>query len=149
MGSADNDRSAVARMLSGGHVGGHLTGGHVGALTTTTTTANMFEEEITTPAPNADVRTNKNEGNSGGHGVHVLLTLLGLLGSVGAMSARYFIRRMRAAKSSGSPVRDTRQGDLEVGGATVVREPSRTLLDGDAREAKKIQELTCSTELNF
>merc|ERR1712025_1176011 len=40
MGSAENHRAVGVRMLSRGHVGGgHLTGGHVGPLTTTTTTA--------------------------------------------------------------------------------------------------------------
>jgi hypothetical protein len=37
------------------------------------------------------------------------------------------------------PIEDMRQGDPEAGSATVACQPPRTLLDGDAHEAKRIE----------
>jgi len=37
------------------------------------------------------------------------------------------------------PIEDMRQGDLEAGSTTIACQPPRTLLDGDAHEAKRIE----------
>jgi len=98
--------------------------------------AYTFEEEITTPAPSAP---NQKDTSGMSAGVIVLIVLLVLfcfvLIAVGVVA---MMRKMRAEKGHGMPMKDMRQGDLEAGNATVVREPSHTLLDGGAHEAKRI-----------
>jgi tRNA-binding EMAP/Myf-like protein len=108
--------------------------------------AYTFEEEITTPAPNVEVGPTKDDTSGMSAGLIILIVLLVLLCLVSVVVG-IVSRKMRAEKSNGMPIKDLRQGDLEAGNefrdATVVREPSHTLLDGDAREAKKVEEMTC------
>jgi hypothetical protein len=109
--------------------------------------AYKFEEEITTPAPSADVGPTGNDTSGMSAGLIVLIVLLVLLCLVSVVVGIVVImRKMRAEKKYGMPIKDLRQagqGDLEAGNPTVVREPSHTLLDGNAHEAKKIEEVAC------
>jgi flagellar biosynthesis/type III secretory pathway M-ring protein FliF/YscJ len=104
--------------------------------------AYTFEEEITTPTPSAP---NQKDTSGMSAGVIVLIVLLVLfcfvLIAVGVVA---MMRKMRAEKGHGMPMKDMRQGDLEAGNATVVREPSHTLLDGGAHEAKTIATISSS-----
>jgi len=96
--------------------------------------AYKFEEEITTPAPTADVGPNHDTSGMSA-GLIVLIVLLVLLCLVSlAVSVIVIMRKMRPEKQYGMPLKVLRQGDLETGiretgNATVVREPSHTLLD--------------------
>merc|ERR1711904_632753 len=94
--------------------------------------------DITTPASSA---SNKNGTSGMSAGLIVLIVLLVLLCCVSlALGAFLIMRKMSAEKRDRMPMKDLRQCDLETGNATVVREPSHTLLDGDARETKKVEE---------
>jgi hypothetical protein len=104
--------------------------------------AYTFEEEITTPAPSAVVGPTNDDTSGMSAGLIILIICLVLLCLVSVVVG-VIMRKMRAEKRDGMPVKDLRQGDLEAGDATVAREPSHTLLDGEAHEAKKVEELTC------
>jgi len=104
--------------------------------------AYQFEEELTTPAPSTGVETNKSEASGMSAGLIVLIVLSVLLCLVLVIVGVVVIKlKMEAVKRNGAPRKDTRQGDLEAGNATVVREPSGTLLDGNVHDAKESKEL--------
>merc|ERR1719201_93623 len=97
--------------------------------------AYTFEEEITTPASSVP---NQKDTSGMSAGVIVLIVLLVFLCFVLiAVGVVAMMRKMRAEKGHGMPMKEQR--DLEAGNATVVREPSHTLLDGGAHEAKRIE----------
>jgi len=107
--------------------------------------AYKFEEEITTPAPTADLPPNDDTSGMSA-GIIVLIVLSVLLFLVSMLGAIVIMRKMRPEKQYGMPLKVLRQGDLETGiretgNATVVREPSHTLLDspetGDAAVARE------------
>merc|ERR1712072_742340 len=94
--------------------------------------AYQFEEELTTPAPSADVGPNKNGASGMSVGLIVLIVLLVFL----CLVVVVVVVLLEAEKRYRAPRKAMKQGDLEAGNATVVREPSHTLLDGDAHDAK-------------
>jgi len=105
--------------------------------------AYQFEEELTTPEPSANVGPNKSEASGMSAGLIVLIVLLVFLCLVLVVVGVVVIKRkMEAEKRYGAPTKNTGQGDLEAGNATVVREPSHTLLDGDAHDAKQSKEFS-------
>merc|ERR1712072_1099792 len=99
--------------------------------------AYQFEEELTTPAPSADVGPNKNGASGMSVGLIVLIVLLVFL----CLVVVVVVVLLEAEKRYRAPRKAMKQGDLEAGNATVVREPSHTLLDGDVHDAKKSKEL--------
>merc|ERR1712183_812513 len=100
--------------------------------------AYQFEEQLTTPAPSVGVGPNKSGQSGMSAGLIVLIVVLVLLCLVIVVVGFVVIKRkLEAEKRCAAPRQDMRQGDLEAGNATNVREPSHTLLDGDAHDAKK------------